>query len=142
MLHNPRSMILRRMSKYVVVSLTVIASVAQSASGYMFGLKAWDNTPENIVRTEKTHNIELPLVSFIFDPRDDRGEASIIRAVSLLGKNRIYHITISPGMITAKQVAAGEFDEQYKKFFLLVKTLDINVIFRTMHEMNGGRYPW
>ncbi len=40
-------------------------------------------------------------------------------------------------MMTAKQVAAGEFDEGYKKFFMLVKTLDINVVFRTMHEMNG-----
>ncbi|NCQ81626.1 hypothetical protein GW750_02235 [bacterium] len=24
----------------------------------------------------------------------------------------------------------------------MIKTLDITVIFRTMHEMNGGRYPW
>lgn len=45
-------------------------------------------------------------------------------------------------MVTAKQVADGVFDDQYKKFFMLVKTLDINVVFRTMHEMNGGWYPW
>lgn len=107
----------------------------------MFGFKSWDNTPENISYIEKTHDIHLPIVGFIFDPWDDWGEATIIRAVKELGKERIYHITISPGMRTAKQVADGEFDDQYKKFFLLVKTLDINVIFRTMHEMNGGRYP-
>lgn len=103
----------------------------------MFGFKSRDNTPDNIVYVEKTHDIHLPIVGFIFDPWDDRGEASIIRAVQLLGKDRIYHITISPGMRTAKQVADGEFDERYKKFFLLVKQLDINVVFRTMHEMNG-----
>lgn len=118
------------------------AVLCQSAYGYMFWFKSWDNTPENIQYIEKNYGIDLPIVGFIFDPWDDWGEATLIRAVSLLGKNRIYHITVSPGMITAKQVAAGEFDDQYKKFFMLVKTLDINVVFRTMHEMNGGWYPW
>lgn len=128
--------------KQCIVATFIIGSLFQSASWYMFGFKSRDNTPDNIAYIEKTHDIELPIVGFIFDPWDDWGEASIIRAVQLLGKNRIYHITISPGMRTAKQVADGEFDDQYKKFFLLVKTLDINVIFRTMHEMNGWRYPW
>lgn len=128
---------IRSVSKYVITTLAVMMVLTQTASGYMFGFKSWDNTPENIRYTEKTYDIELPVVGFIFDPWDDWGEATIIRAVSLLGKNRIYHITISPGMITAKDVAEGKFDEQYKKFFLLVKQLDINVIFRTMHEMNG-----
>lgn len=108
----------------------------------MFGFKSWDNTPENIARTEKTFNIDLPVVGFIFDPWDDWSEATLIRAVDVLGKNRIYHVTVSPGLVTAKQVAEGIFDEQYKKFFLLVKQLDIHVVFRTMHEMNGGWYPW
>jgi beta-mannanase len=38
-------------------------------------------------------------------------------------------------------VADGKFDAQYKQFFALVKSGDLKVIFRTMHEMNGGRYP-
>lgn len=134
---------MKRISKSIISAfLIVIIGISQSAYAYMFWFKSWDNTPENIVFTEKTYHINLPVVGFIFDPRDDWSEATIIRAVSLLGKDRIYHLTISPGMMTAKQVAAGEFDDQYKKFFLLVKQLDINVVFRTMHEMNGGRYPW
>lgn len=38
----------------------------------MFGFKSWDNTPENIVFTEKKYEIDLPVVGFIFDPWDDR----------------------------------------------------------------------
>lgn len=53
----------------------------------------------------------------------------------------MYHLTISPNQFSAEQVANGAFDEQYLTFFALIKELDLKVIFRTMHEMNGGRYP-
>ena len=96
---------MRGLVKYVIVALSVMVSVAQSASGYMFGFKSWDNTPENILWVEKTQQIELPVVGFIFDPWDDRAEATFIRAANLLGKNRIYHVTVSPGLMTAKSVA-------------------------------------
>ncbi|MEI8091726.1 MAG: hypothetical protein WCG98_05935 [bacterium] len=39
-------------------------------------------------------------------------------------------------------MADGLFDKQYKEFFSLIKSGDVRVIFRTMHEFNGGRYPW
>lgn len=58
-----------------------------------------------------------------------------------LGEDKIYHISISPNMFTAVEVAAGKFDTQYKQFFDDVKKNNLRVIFRTMHEMNGGRYP-
>ncbi|MBP6086439.1 hypothetical protein KA478_04655 [Patescibacteria group bacterium] len=29
----------------------------------------------------------------------------------------------------------------YKAFFELIRDIHIKVVFRTMHEMNGGRYP-
>lgn len=133
------------MKKYTKIIVTIGACMSifvQSAYGYMFGFKSWDNTPENIDYIEKTYNIKLPIAGFIFDPWDEYTEATLTRAVSLLGTDRIYHLTISPGLITARQVADGAFDEQYKNFFQLVKKLDINVVFRTMHEMNGGWYPW
>ena len=60
---------------------------------------------------------------------------------STLGLDRIYHISLSPNSFTAQQVADGKFDKQYKEFFALVKSGDVKVIFRTMHEFNGGRYP-
>ena len=58
-----------------------------------------------------------------------------------LGHDRIYHITISPNMFSAQEVADGKFDTEYLQFFKKVKEKQIKVIFRTMHEMNGGRYP-
>ena len=103
----------------------------------MFGFKSRDNTPENIAYIEQAYNIDLPVVGFIFDPWDEYTEATMTRAIKLLGTDRIYHVTVSPGMMTAKQVAAGEADEDYKNFFALVKEFNIQVIFRTMHEMNG-----
>lgn len=42
--------------------------------------------------------------------------------------------------MSAKQVANGNFDEEYSAFFSDVKKYKIKVLFRTMHEMNGGRY--
>jgi beta-mannanase len=44
-------------------------------------------------------------------------------------------------MFSAAEVAAGKFDTQYTQFFKDVKKNNLRVIFRTMHEMNGGRYP-
>jgi beta-mannanase len=55
--------------------------------------------------------------------------------------NKIFHVTVSPGHMTASQVAKGEFDEEYLEFFQFVKDKNIKTIFRTMHEMNGNRYP-
>ena len=108
----------------------------------MLGFKSWDNTPENLDYIEKNYNVFLGVVAFIYDPRDEWTEAALTHSVELLGKKRIYHLTVSPGMITAQQVADGAVDDEYKNFFKLVKKLDIQVVFRTMHEMNGGWYPW
>lgn len=125
-----------------ILALAAIGFVSmQSASAYMLGFKSRDNTPENLDYIEKNYKVYLGVVGFIFDPWDEWNEALLMRAVSILGKDRIYHITVSPGMMTAQQVADGMFDEQYKNFFERVKKLGINVVFRTMHEMNGGRYP-
>lgn len=44
-------------------------------------------------------------------------------------------------MYSAKEVAEGVFDQQYLQFFQTVKEKNLKVIFRTMHEMNGGWYP-
>jgi hypothetical protein len=54
-----------------------------------------------------------------------------------LGEDKIYHISLSPNMFTAAEVAEGKFDVQYKQFFQDVKKNNLRVIFRTMHEMNG-----
>lgn len=48
--------------KFIVSVACMLTCLGQSAYGYMFGFKSWDNTPENIIYTEKTYGIELPVV--------------------------------------------------------------------------------
>lgn len=112
------------------------------SQSYYFWLKSADNTPENIEAIEKTYGVNLPVVSFIFDPRDRNDVPnSIDRIVELLWTDRIYHITISPDKYSANDVVLWKFDTQYTAFFQKIKEKNLHVIFRTMHEMNGWRYP-
>ena len=113
------------------------------SESYYFWLKSADNTPENIEAIEKIYNVNLPIVSFIFDPRDENDVLnSIDKIVEKLWTDRIYHFTISPDMYSANDVVLWKFDKQYTAFFKKIKEKDLHVIFRTMHEMNGWRYPW
>ncbi len=81
-------------------------------------------------------------MSFIFDPREKQNVPEILSDIAdQLGRDRIYHLTISPNQLTAQQVADGAFDAEYLQVFQKIKEKKLKVIFRTMHEMNGGRYP-
>lgn len=118
-------------------------SIFNTNHAYYFGLKSANNTPENIEKIESSLWVSLPVVSFIFDPRDENDVLnSIDKIVEKLWTNRIYHFTISPDMYSTEEVALWAFDEQYNAFFKKVKEKNLHVIFRTMHEMNGWRYPW
>jgi ABC-type cobalt transport system substrate-binding protein len=119
----------------------VAVSLSTKTGAYMFGMKSWDNSISNIERIEKEYKLDIPIVSFIFDPWGKHVESMMNQLNERLGENKIYHISLSPNMFTAKQVASGAFDTQYKQFFQDVKKNNLRVIFRTMHEMNGGRYP-
>lgn len=59
-----------------------------------------------------------------------------------LGKDRIYHVSISPFGYSAKEVASGKYDDSYLRFFAVVKKSGAKFAFRTMHEMNGSWYSW
>ena len=41
-----------------------------STSAFVLGLKSTDNTVENVVKIEKDYSLYLPLIGFIYDPRD------------------------------------------------------------------------
>ncbi|MEI6426075.1 MAG: glycosyl hydrolase [Candidatus Absconditabacteria bacterium] len=107
----------------------------------MIGFKSADNTVENIQTIESTYNVNLPIVSFIFDPWSPDILDTINKLPSTLGDQRIYHITLSPNDLSAQQVLDGAFDSEYTQFFKAIKKNNLKVVFRTMHEMNGGRYP-
>ena len=113
-----------------------------STQSYYFWLKSFDNSVENIQTIEQNLNIKLPIVSFIFDPRDENDVLnSIDKIVEKLWSDRIYHFTISPDNFSAEDVVLWKFDKQYTAFFNKIKEKNLHVIFRTMHEMNGWWYP-
>ncbi len=113
-----------------------------STQAFVLGLKSTDNTVQNIVDIEKTYQLYLPIVAFIYDPWEKQDVvAELEKMKAELGDQRIYHISVSPNQFSAEEVANGAFDEQYKLFFQTIKRLKLKVVFRTMHEMNGGRYP-
>ena len=127
--------------KYLIILFLSVICCLQSANWYFFWLKSADNTITNIQHIEGKYQLHLPIISFIFDPRGNDAIKTITNLSGQLGEDRIYHITISPDNFSAQEVAEGKFDKQYKTFFDLIKANNVRVIFRTMHEMNGGRYP-
>ena len=108
---------------------------------YVFGIKSADNTITNIVEIQNKYNFDFKIVWFIFDPRSEDVLWTMNNLNTFLWTWKIYHITLSPNSYSAKQVAEWIFDEQYRQFFQTMKENDLKVIFRTMHEMNWGRYP-
>ena len=58
-------------NKIIITICFVIGALflGSQAEAYLFGMKSWDNTIENIQRIEKEYKLDLPIVSFIFDPR-------------------------------------------------------------------------
>lgn len=114
-----------------------------STHAFVFGLKSTDNTVENLAHIEKNYSLYLPLVGFIYDPWEKQDVvAELEKMAQQLWNQRIYHLSISPNQFSAEAVANGAFDAQYTAFFKTIKRLKLKVIFRTMHEMNGGWYPW
>ena len=126
-----------------ILLIWIFSLLINTSESYYFWLKSSDNTPENIETIEKSLGVNLPVVSFIFDPRSENNVLnSIDNIVEKLWTDRIYHFTLSPDKYSANEIVLWKFDAQYSAFFKKIKEKDIHVIFRTMHEMNGGRYPW
>ena len=131
------------MKKFWLVICLILFLLPISSYAFVFWLKSSDNTVENIVEIEKTYNLYLPLVGFIYDPWDQQDVIwELKKAKNLLGDKRIYHITVSPNLYTAQEVVDWKFDAEYNAFFKTIRDLNLKVIFRTMHEMNWGWYPW
>ena len=129
------------MSLWKVIIMSCFLFVPCILFGENIGFKSSDNTIENIQQIESGTQISLPIVSFIFDYRGDIQTKLINRLPETLGTGRIYHITLSPSKLSARHVHQGFWDEQYMTLFRLIKKNNLKVVFRTMHEMNGWRYP-
>ena len=124
-----------------ILILFLLTLWISTTNWYVFWIKSADNTISNIIQIQDKYNFDFNIVGFIFDPRSE----DVLRTINNLNEYfwtwKIYHITLSPNSYSAKQVSEWIFDEQYRQFFQTIKDNDLKVIFRTMHEMNWGRYP-
>ena len=112
-----------------------------AAHAYVLGFESGNRRVSGVQQLESAYpKATLPMVSIIFDPWGDDAKQEMSSLSTTLGANRIYHLTLSPNPYTAEQVANGMFDSQYLWFFQQIKKQDLKVVFRTMHEFNGGRY--
>ena len=130
--------------KILSILLLVIFALGDISNAYIFWLKSFDNTITNILEIESNNNINVPLISVIFDGTGQKLDDfwNEYDLFSWAIKNKILHITLSPNRLTAQQVANWDFDSGYIYIFEKIKKYNIKIIFRTMHEMNGWRYPW
>ena len=126
----------------IILSLFVLLSCfCFSASAASIGIHnvQWLGT-EQILQREDEHDTTIGIIGLIFDKYEQEERRYLTHVVSMMGTWRIYHISLSPFGYTAKEVWQWIYDKEYKLFFEDMKKLNIRVIFRTMHEMNGGRY--
>lgn len=122
-----------------IIWLFLYIHTYQTVDSYFFGLKSADNTITNIQDIQNMYGIYPQVVSYIFEWLPTSAAAVIENLASKIGKDMVYHITISP-QLTPKDINKWSYDNIYNSFFNLVKKHDLKVIFRTMHEMNGWRY--
>jgi len=125
-------------SKILGTILTIFIFIWTSQS-YLLWFKSFDNTIQNIQNIEEKYDWHLPVVAFIFDPRNDKSITTIQNLKTELGENRIYHISVN-NKFNTKDIVDWKQDYIFQQFFQIIKKNDLRVVFRTMHEMNGGRY--
>jgi len=127
------------MKKYLlfIISLCFPLSVWAATIG-LHGVQHMDI--KQITNWESKNKTILPIIGLIFDQYGDAESVYLSKVVNTLGTGRIYHISLSPYGYTAQEVSNGDYNIEYKRFFTDIKKLDIKVVFRTMHEMNGWWY--
>ena len=126
--------------KYILL-ISLLTLWISITNWYVFWIKSADNTISNIAQIQDKYNLDFNIIGFIFDPRSEDILWTINNLNEYFWTWKIYHITLSPNSYSAKQVSEWIFDEQYRQFFQTIKDNDLKIIFRTMHEMNWGRYP-
>lgn len=130
------------MKNIIVLYLTIVLGFfMQSSWAATVGIHGvqwlW---PDKILAWEKNYSTTVPIVGMIFDTYGETESTYLDYIVAKMGTGRIYHISISPYGFTALEVEEWYYHTAYRRFFADMKRLDIKVVFRTMHEMNGGWY--
>lgn len=131
---------MKYISALFLLWLCLIITSTHAATIGLHGIQ--DMETETLLSREAKHKTTVPIIGMIFDQYGKTESRYLHHIVSELWTGRIYHLSLSPYGYTAQEVVAWYYGHAYRRFFADIKELDIKVVFRTMHEMNGGRYSW
>lgn len=127
---------------WIILFLLWMFSVSWAVTIGIHGLQFQDDIKDLTRRESLQDGKKVDIIWLIFDHYTEAESVYLHKVVDQLWTGRVYHISLSPYGYTSTQVANGEYDVEYKRFFKEIKEMNIQVVFRTMHEMNGGRYSW
>ena len=132
------------MHKKILLALSLLALLvpATTHAGFIFGFHPEFNDTTEIVQIENIFKFKTNAVGYIFDTFNEDDARHLMSGIITLGRDRVYHVTVSPMGLSARDVANGKYDEEYRRFFAIAKRSNARFIFRTMHEMNGSWYSW
>jgi len=65
------------MKKIIIFILLLTLNFQLVTHGYLFGIKSFDNTINNIQQIEEKYNFNFPIVAFIFDPWSNEVEKTL-----------------------------------------------------------------
>ena len=65
------------MKKIIIFILLLTFNFQLVTYGYLFGIKSFDNTINNIQQIEKKYEFDFPVIAFIFDPWSNEVEETL-----------------------------------------------------------------
>lgn len=107
-----------RLKHFLFSLFTIYLIISPSlSSAYSLGIFSQSKTAQEVVDNETKIGFKFPVAAFIFDDYILQWSRAVKNIVEKLGTgNRTYHISLSPENLSAKQVAEGGFDDQYRHF--------------------------
>jgi hypothetical protein len=104
------------LKKYLLTLLLFV--IPLSAGAVTIGIHGIQHmSTAQINKREEKNETKLPIIGMIFDKYGDEESLYLDTVVNALGTGRIYHISLSPYGYTAKEVANGYYNTEYKRFF-------------------------
>lgn len=82
--------------KNSLLLLALLLVFTSNAHAYTLGLYPSSNNYREVAMIEKEQKISIPMVGFIFDTFNEADAKMLANAIKTLGKEKIYHVTISP----------------------------------------------
>lgn len=130
----------------LILSLFLFQSAWAYSDYYLFWLRLQDNDYEIATNIESQFNLNIPLVSVIYDDFDTWDQLKLAKTFKTLWKDKVYHVDVNPFGYSLKELIEDKdhkgWEKKYKTLFKIIKKAQVKVIFRFLHEMNWWWYSW